>query len=99
MVLKVLSLFLVTIGLFAIDFLLFFIMAFVFASAATNNESSSAELIIFFVLAIIHILLNISVISKRSEMTVSFTRINTCLILVAYIILGAVLVNLQTPVV
>ncbi|MGZ3813189.1 MAG: hypothetical protein ACXVJN_15690 [Mucilaginibacter sp.] len=99
MTLKIFSLFIVTVGLFAVAFLLFFIIAFGFASAATNNENSSAELIIFAVLAIIHISLNVLVISKRSELPLLYTRINTGLVIAVYAVLCILIFNLQKPIV
>jgi len=99
MVLKIFSLFIVTIGLFAVAFLLFFIMAFAFASAATNNESPYTELIIFAVLAIIHISLNVFIIPKRSELPFLYTRINTGVVIAVYVLLCILIINLQKPLV
>jgi|GEM_PF-3086599 len=87
MTLKIISLIVLTIGLFIIFFLLLLLGSLLFASAATNKESLTDEKILYWLLVAIHTGLNVFVISKRSELPAIYTWINTGLVACVYIFL------------
>ena len=93
MILKITSLVFLNFGLLVISFLLFFIGSLLFASAGTNRESPIGELIICCLLAIIHIGINIFIISKRSELPLVYTIVTTVLVFCIYLYMGISLIK------
>ncbi|HEY4323399.1 MAG TPA: hypothetical protein VGN20_05415 [Mucilaginibacter sp.] len=97
MILKALSLFVATIGLVAIVLITFFIIEFVLAysseSTVTGKQSPYASIIIYSVLAAIHIIFNVFYISRKSELPSLYQRISTAFVASVYLIVFLVMLD------